>query len=275
MDDRQLQKRFEEIPEDLATALASTELLENMRRVCRNYSLSQKDAAAVELLVTLTFLGEFHVNNFPEELDSIVDVPSDITESLADDLGRVVFSPYMDDLKVVGDKYARNIEPGTEEERVDESISKATEKVKEPSEDPSIRQHILEKIEHPQLSPLKDSPRTQTLMSPARSIPTQAKPIETPTARFIVPQNARPLQNQFQTSTTPSITRAYIKPSPEASLPKEAPSILLSQTETPVHNLDIQPELPDHHEDLMPLIIQNSREQLKKENGDPYRESIQ
>ncbi|MDQ3014804.1 MAG: hypothetical protein M3Q73_03000 [bacterium] len=235
-DDRELQQRFDEIPDELAAALISPDLNANILRIARNYNLPQEDVEHIQLLVSLIFFGEHHVNNFSNELEDMLDLPEDIVSNLAEDLYPVVFAPYLEDLVEVGNTYAGKTQREMEHEAGEDGET--------------IQQHILNEIEHPTPSPMVSTPKVESAI-PAHIPAPELQNL--PTARVIPPLAPLSVPNYSPARELPKMVK-------KEEEPKAGPSsILMQQLEVPTHNLDHEPHFPEHDEDLMPLVIQTSR----------------
>lgn len=234
--DQELQKRFEELPDELAAALVSPDLSAALVRIGHNYNLVQEDIDNLQLLVTLVFFGERHIKNFPQEVADIIDLPNDIIENIASDIGEAVFRPYVEELQEVGDLYA-----GKAERMAAHNVEGGE----------SIQQHILHEIENPTPSPMVSTPKEESSLPP--QAPAPAPELQNlPTARVIPPIAPISVPNYSPARELPKIIKK--------EEPKPAPtSILMQQLEVPTHSLDHEPNIPEHDEDLMPLIIETSR----------------
>lgn len=195
---------------------------------------------------------------FPEEFMQDLQHEYSISEDIAMDILIDVYDLILEPAGYVLDR----------EDGEDMSGEASEENPQTPQDDTSsLQKHLLDEIENPLPSPLvSQKPNPAFSLLPANQAAT-IQPYDLPAARVIPPINPNTI-NTVPTAASaakpvPMATPTRPAPwnsmtAPQADQSKQAPSILIQQVDQ-VHNLDHGATISEHEEDLMPLIIENSK----------------
>jgi hypothetical protein len=253
----QLDKVFNELPIELQDFILSDEVADAISIVEEEYNIPPSKSDDFVLKVLAMLLGLYFPEEFMRDIEREYNILEDISLKIYIDIYELVLEPA-----------AYVLDPNDDENTTGnpvESIGPAPIPSAENTE-PSIKKHILDEIEHPTPTPMKSVPLHQntpiSAYTPTSHESMHAAPLpmiqphDLPTARVIPPhQPVTPISGQISRqapwNTMPAVT--------PVQQPKTGPSILLQQTEEHVHKMDMHPNLPEHEEDLMPLVIEQSK----------------
>lgn len=229
----QLNSAFDNLPESIQDTIMSTETQEVIEAIIYKYDI-HKDEAQFRKLIFALCIGVMSPVEFVAAIQREMNVETEDSE----DVLLAIDSSILQILHALAKQELGN--PDRRSPVIDPTNSE---------KEHGIKEHLLDEIENPTPSPMVSTPKDESAIH--AHIPTPELQ-NLPAARVIPPLAPITVPNYSPARELPKIIKK------EES--KTAPtSILLQQLETPTHNLDHEPNIPEHDEDLMPLIIETSR----------------
>ncbi|MBX4198071.1 hypothetical protein KW782_01925 [Candidatus Parcubacteria bacterium] len=249
---QQLDDTYNELPEALQDYIMSQEVAESVHLISDEYLVpeSKEDDFALKIFALLT--GTYYVDEFIQEISREYNFPEDVARQVLIDIDELILDP---------STYAIDPDAGEEDTGIHPKEPQSPLPPLRGNDgthdnESSIQRHILDEIEHPTPSPMTSSPRS-SYAPPVGLRSKPAVPALIPQSFISNTHNVASSRLQF-VAPVPEPVVAQNLPTARVIPPMQNQGILRQQVET-VHNLDMQPNLPDHHEDLMPLIVKQHR----------------
>src|SRR3989338_2638565 len=95
----ELLKKYEELPEDLKTAMYSASTAEIIYEIGKKYGLNMEETGYLTVEVANIILGLNHPKNFISSLTDVPDIPKEKAVEIAQDINHQIFFPIREELK--------------------------------------------------------------------------------------------------------------------------------------------------------------------------------
>ncbi len=138
----QLNKLFDQLPEELQETVFSLETSENILNVCRTYGLLSEEVGQIAEYVGQVLMGVLPPSDFQKTIQDKLEIPEVLARAVTREINRFVFYPVKPSLETIYKMEIASPPATTEEEKLSEEKEEKVETTEAPQRKDVYREPI-------------------------------------------------------------------------------------------------------------------------------------